>query len=273
VGLPVSSWLSGSISVAAAPQDNPDWKLVINGAVNNPLSLSLNDLATMPRSETTGSIYCDGDLVSAGNWGGVQISYLLNQANVDPTATDLEFHAADGYKINIQVEAAIQQNMIIAYKLDSQPLNEVLRLALPGYPGNYWISTITEITVTKSTDYNIATNYYQMQVSGSTQTTPLPNPTATPKSTPIPTASPTQQPTPSTKPTQTPDSTTTATPTTEGTLNPQPETTSAPQVTQTPNPPTDSFPAEYIYTIVVIVLIAVIALGAIRFAKHGKTKQ
>jgi Oxidoreductase molybdopterin binding domain len=225
----------------------------------------------MPRSETSGSIYCDGDLVSSGNWGGVQISYLLNQANMDPTATDLEFHAADGYKINVQAEAAIQQNMIIAYELDRQPLNEVLRLALPGYPGNYWISMITEITVTKSTNYNIATNYYQMQVSGSTSPASLPKPTATPKSTPI--VFPTQQPTPSTKPTLTPNSTIIPTPTPEGTLTPQPETTATPKVTQTPNPPIDNFPAEYIYAIVVVVLFAVIALGAIRFAKHRSTRQ
>jgi|WetSurMetagenome_2_1015567.scaffolds.fasta_scaffold24365_4 hypothetical protein len=88
----------------------------------------------MPRSETIGSIYCDGDLVSAGNWGGVQISYLLNQANVDPTATDLEFHAADGYKISIQVEAAIQQNMIVAYEIGRPSLKRSLALGSSGLP-------------------------------------------------------------------------------------------------------------------------------------------
>ncbi len=271
--VPVSGWASNNISVVTASQNNPDWKLAINGAVSNPLSLSLNDLASMPRSETTGSIYCEGDLVSSGTWGGVQISYLLNQANMDQTATTLEFHAADGYKINVQVEAAIQQNMIIAYELEGQPLNEVLRLVIPGYPGNYWISSITEITITKSTDYNIATNYYQMLVSGSTEPTPSPIPTATPKPTPIQTAPTTQQLMPSTEPTKTPDSATTTAPALKSTSTPQPEMTPTSQITETPNPSTYSLSVEHAFAIVVIILIALIPIGVIRFAKHNRTRQ
>lgn len=194
-------------STKAAPANvYSEWRLVIDGAVGNPQSLSLNDLAAMPREEVHGVIYCGISMVASGNWGGVRISHLLEFAQVDISASNLEFRADDGYAINVAVEAALQQEFIIAYELDGQALPEVLRLALPGYPGNYWISTITKITLTTSTNYNIGPNYYTAQLGGGhPEPEPTPKPTLTPKSTPfrLPTP-PLPQPTPTTQPIQTP---------------------------------------------------------------------
>jgi len=194
-GLLLTSTVSvfGQVTSTSGPitLGNPSWRLAIDGSVNNPLDLSLSDLAAMPQSQVYGSIYCEGELVSQGNWGGVQVSYLLNEAGLGPQSSCLEFHASDGYAINVSVEAALQQGMIIAYEKDGQPLGEVLRLILPSLSGNYWICEITEITLTGSTDYNIATNYAQSAtMPGETKATPSASPTATPQLTSVPTSTP-----------------------------------------------------------------------------------
>jgi hypothetical protein len=201
--------LSGVVEVLGQDStDNPtspypNWELVIDGAVSHTLSLSINDLAAMPKTEVYGAIYCDHVLVTQGTWGGVQVSALLNQAGLLTGASNLEFQAYDGYIIKAAV--SYQQILMIAYELDGQPLNETLRLVVPGYPGNYWISQITEIKVTSSTNYDIGPW-------SPTPPPPTPKPTMPPPPTKAPTPTPTQQPSPTPEPTETPVTTPTHTP-------------------------------------------------------------
>ena len=251
------------------------WRLVIDGAVGNPLRLSLNDLAAMPKAEVNGAIYCGISMGASGNWGGVKISHLLKIAAVDIAATNLEFRADDGYAINVAVEAALQQGLIIAYDLDGQPLVEVLRLTLPGYPGNFWISTITKITVTTSIDYNIGPNYYTAQLGGGhPESSPTPQPTAAPKPTPfrLPTPPPVQQPTSTPQPTQMPILTESVPTTVFPSLVPaQPETQptdkSNVQLFNEPqNPefsPNSNMVSYYIYLIVFAAVVVSLAAGLI----------
>ena len=184
--------LSGTFGVfGQSSNENPtsyysNWAMVIDGAVNNPLTLSINDLAIMPKIEIWGTIYCNGDPVAQGTWGGVPISDLVNQAGLHKGASNLEFKAYDGYTIKVAVADAIQKRLIIAYELDGQPLKEALRLVVPGYPGNFWISQITEMKVTSSTNYDI----------GPKPTMQTPKPTIAPFPTKAPTPTPTQRPSP-----------------------------------------------------------------------------
>jgi hypothetical protein len=228
--LPLFGFLGQTSSVKAAPSGvNQQWTLIIDGSVANPLTLTVNDLAVMPKSEVTGVIYCGRLFVASGTWGGVSVSYLLSQVALEPGASNLEFRAEDGYQINVAVEAAYTQGFIIAYELDGQPLNEVLRLAVSGYPGNFWIHSITRITVTKTTNYNIGPNYYTSEANH-VSSSPTPKPTATPKPTPIQTPPPTQRPTATPQATQTPS----PTPSDSSTVEPLP--TPSLQENHTPTP-------------------------------------
>ena len=228
--------LTGTVEVLGQDSiDNPtsyysDWVVAISGAVTNPQRLSINDLAAMPKTEVWGSIYCDGELVVEGTWEGVLVSDLINKTDLLKSASNLEFHAYDGYTIRVEVATAIQRKFTIAYELDGQPLKEALRLVVPGYPGNYWINQITEIKVTSSTNYDI----------GPKPPTPTPKPTMPPLPTKPPTPTPTQQPTTTPKPTETP----TAAPTSTPILPATPEPTSI----QLANEQTDQEPASGSYS-------------------------
>ena len=216
------------------------WKLVIDGEVSTSLNLSLSEIAAMPRIQVVAPLYCEGVLIADGEWVGIQIGPLLEKAGIFPSATNLEFHASDGYAINVAVAAG--QNMVIAYELNGKPIDESLRLVLPEYMGMYWISMITEIDVTNSTNYTIGPPDPSIGIVVTPQPTQTPIPSASPQPTQKSTPTPTQQPTSS--PSLAPKTTSTPIPTqklnsTQPTETPTPNPTTPPTIapTQSPTPP------------------------------------
>ena len=127
-----------------------EWRLIVYGFNNNYLNLSLSDLAAMPKSTVYADLYCYGMIVTSGYWGGVNLALLLNTAGLDRNTGTIQFRATDGYSINLPIEEAMQENVIIAYEKDDQPLPEGLRLVVPWANGNVWISKITSISQTNA---------------------------------------------------------------------------------------------------------------------------
>lgn len=199
------------------------WRLVIDGAVAYPLNLFIPDIFAMPKTTVKAALYCEGLLIDEGEWGGVLLSVLLEQAEISPDATSLEFHAADQYRINVSRDGS--DELIVAYELNGQLLPETLRLILPEHPGFYWISMIEQISVTMSTDFNV-----ELPPSTIPITTPTSMPSTSPSPTNSPTLIPTQAPTPTPEPTITPTPFSTQQPT----LTPQPSQTQPPDLTPSP---------------------------------------
>ena len=125
------------------------WDLQINGE-NTTVNYSYDQLLAMPETDVNANLACYGSPVANGNWGGVSLSYLLSQTGLDPTTASVNFVATDGYKVSLSFEEAMRSDVIIAYQLNGASLPETLRLVLPGYNGNMWISMITSITMSAS---------------------------------------------------------------------------------------------------------------------------
>ena len=204
--------LSGSLTVLGfvAPGNSAtfdaSWRLTIDGAVNTPLSLSMSDLQAMGPTPVSGTIYCEGILVADGSWIGVPIETLLHAAGADPSATDLEFYASDGYNINVSTSYAFVNNPIVAYEFNGNPMSDELRLVLPDQTGNFWITLITEIRVTYSDSYSIGPLSFGVGTGGGgtqTQPTASPQPVTTPPPASTPTPPVTVQPSQGSQPTQT----------------------------------------------------------------------
>jgi DMSO/TMAO reductase YedYZ molybdopterin-dependent catalytic subunit len=124
-----------------------EWILVVDGAVNQPLNLTLSDLAAMPKSTVYANLFCLETLVAAGNWTGVKLGYLLETAGMQSEAVNIGFFASDGYTILLGISEAFNDYAIVAYELNGHSLAEHLRLVLPGKNGDQWIAWITKITV------------------------------------------------------------------------------------------------------------------------------
>jgi DMSO/TMAO reductase YedYZ molybdopterin-dependent catalytic subunit len=90
-------------------------------------------------------------------WEGVLVKDLLNEAGLLPEAKVVIFHAYDGYTTSLPVDYILNNNIIMAYKM-----NDVVLPAERGFPfhlvaeskwGYKWIKWITEIEVSDDTDY------------------------------------------------------------------------------------------------------------------------
>jgi DMSO/TMAO reductase YedYZ molybdopterin-dependent catalytic subunit len=123
-------------------------RLLVHGLVQNPLNLTVNEIQTMPKTVVNEKLVCvdfPGAPIANGNWTGVQLTYLLQQAEVNQTAIKVAFYADDGYSTDLTVQDAMNKNIIIAYELNGEPLAEGLRLVVPGRWGYKWISHLTTI--------------------------------------------------------------------------------------------------------------------------------
>jgi len=90
-------------------------------------------------------------------WEGVLIKDLLEEAQVNPEATTVIFYAYDGYSTSLPLDYMIDNNIMIAHKM-----NNVTLPPERGYPfqlvaeskfGYKWIKWITAIELSNNEDY------------------------------------------------------------------------------------------------------------------------
>jgi len=126
----------------------PEGLLIVDGLVQHSLNLTLEDLIAMPRTTVNAALYCvdssNFPLVE-GNWTGVRLGSILEEAKVTPNATKVAFYAEDGFSTDLTVEAANHKDIIIAYERNGQKLPEKLRLVVPGEWGYKWIRNLNHI--------------------------------------------------------------------------------------------------------------------------------
>jgi len=228
-------------SIVRADFSDSEWQLTVNGLVEHSLNLTLADIASMPQTTVYAQLICVGApniVLTEGNWSGVRLWLLLQEAGVLPETVKVAFHAQDGYTTDLAVDTALRDDVILAYEKDGAPLSETLRLVVPGCWGYKWIAQVTGIELV---NYNFLGMYESLGYSdeayiNSVGTTPeLPLPPLGPN---LPQSSPTS-PSPS----------------------PNPSNSSSPVPSQTQSPQSTSFfPMDSIYATAVVVIIAVIAI-------------
>ena len=130
------------------PTTDLDWTLTLDGLVESPLDLNLDDLRAMERTSEYVELYCvdyPTIAVEKGNWTGVRLGLLLERAGVSPEAIKIAFYADDDYSTDLTIDTAMREDVIVAYERNGVPLDEKVRLVLPGKWGYKWISRLTHI--------------------------------------------------------------------------------------------------------------------------------
>jgi DMSO/TMAO reductase YedYZ molybdopterin-dependent catalytic subunit len=130
---------------------NSESILFVDGGVQRPINLTVDELAAMPKNTVPAELICPGFFTINGNWTGVRLSLVLEKAGFDPNATTVNFLAQDGYEVSLSIRDAMRDDVIIAYEKDGEPLPEKTRLVIPGTVGGQWISNITQIALPTST--------------------------------------------------------------------------------------------------------------------------
>ena len=129
-----------------APRPRPDintWRLRVTGMVERPIVLTYDELVAMPLVEQYVTIACvsnevGGDLVGNALWRGVRLKELLQQAGVDPAATQIVGRAVDGFTVGFPTGYAIADDRepLVAVGMNGEPLpvdhGFPARLIVPG---------------------------------------------------------------------------------------------------------------------------------------------
>jgi len=103
--------------------------LVITGAVREPVAVALSELSTLPRTEQTSDFHCVAGWSAIGlRWEGVGFttfyrSIIEPQLSPAATVTHVVFCGLDGYRAIVSIEDALQNDVLLADRLDDEPLS------------------------------------------------------------------------------------------------------------------------------------------------------
>jgi DMSO/TMAO reductase YedYZ molybdopterin-dependent catalytic subunit len=116
--------------------DINSYRLVINGLVNTPLSLSYEQIQSYPTVTEKLELVCLGVEDQTEEWTGVPVSALLAEADLMPGPSEVVFTGVDGYSIELPLDSVQQSEAFLAYLVDGQTLTQwrgyPLRLVLSG---------------------------------------------------------------------------------------------------------------------------------------------
>jgi DMSO/TMAO reductase YedYZ molybdopterin-dependent catalytic subunit len=157
--------------------DTDAFRIKVEGKVDKPLSLSLQDLKNgFEPVELVAVHQCSGNSrgfseprVAGGQlgngamgnarWKGVPLKAVLDKAGVQSSAVQVSVRGLDGPVIPatpafakaLDVDHARDGEVMIAYAMNGEDLPWLngfpVRLVVPGYYGTYWMKHLTEITV------------------------------------------------------------------------------------------------------------------------------
>ncbi len=125
------------------------FRLVIDGEVNHPLSLSMTDIQQLPLTSMVIRHVCVEGWAAIVQWGGVRLRELVALAQPKANVKYVYFYSADGYYGSWDIASALHPQTLMAYQKNSQPLSvdngAPLRLASPiklGYKQSKWVMHI-----------------------------------------------------------------------------------------------------------------------------------
>jgi sulfoxide reductase catalytic subunit YedY len=130
--------------------DIEKYRLVVDGAVENPLSLSYKDILAYPEKTDVVLLVCPGFFVDNAQWSGVPVSVILEEAKLKPGAKEVRFHAGS-YQSVLTLEEAQREGTYLAHHVNGQVLPEEhgfpLRLVAEGKYGSRWVKWLDRIEI------------------------------------------------------------------------------------------------------------------------------
>lgn len=148
---PVVSWLFDY----PRPVERDEWRLVIDGAVEQRVELTYDKLQQLAGDTATETLDCTGGWYSIQEWTGINVGRLLEMAGVQETAASVTVEAVSGYGRRFGIDE------IRAYLLAMQVAGETLehghgfpaRLVASGHRGFDWVKWVSRIRVNETSKF------------------------------------------------------------------------------------------------------------------------
>ena len=103
--------------------DLETWTFDIGGLVDEPTTLSLDELKSLGPVSITADIHCVTKWSKLDtDWRGVPTRSVLDQVSVDDAATHVLVRAEHGFTANLPLEDFLADDAMFAWEFDGQPL-------------------------------------------------------------------------------------------------------------------------------------------------------
>jgi len=129
--------------------DINNYNLEITGLVNNPRKYSYDEVLAHQAYTKVVTLYCVEGWDAKILWQGVLLKDLINGAGIKQGALTVIFHAYDGYTSSLSLDYVMNNNILLAYKM-----NNVTLPPERGFPfqvvaedkwGYKWVKWVTKI--------------------------------------------------------------------------------------------------------------------------------
>ena len=137
--------------------NNETYLLKVRGLVDNSGNYTYSEVLNYDHVKKVVTIYCVEGWDVKILWEGIRLMDILNDADIQPEANTIIFHAYDGYTTSLSIDFIQEKNLILAYKM-----NEAILPPERGFPfqlvaedkwGYKWIKWVTEIEVSDDAEY------------------------------------------------------------------------------------------------------------------------
>jgi len=134
------------------------YRLTISGLVNNTQQFTYDEvLNSFTSYKKVVELFCVEGWEVNILWEGILVKELLNTTNVSTNATTIIFHAYDGYTTSFPLDFIIDNDIILAHKINGVTLPPErgfpFQLVAESKWGYKWIKWVTEIEVSDDSDY------------------------------------------------------------------------------------------------------------------------
>lgn len=130
---------------AVPPRLNADsWSLQLEGLVDNPMTLTIDDIQSRPSFSQVITLSCisnpiGGDLISTAVWTGIRLKDLLAEAGLQAGAKEIAIQSADGFYESVPLAEAMDDRTLLVYEMNDEPLPFAhgfpLRIYIPDHYG------------------------------------------------------------------------------------------------------------------------------------------
>jgi len=135
-----------------------EYRLTVTGLVTNTTVSTYSEiLDTHPHYTKVVTLNCVEGWSATILWEGVRVSDLIKDTGINPQANTVIFHASDGYTTSFPLSYIMENNILLAYKMNNVTLDPEhgypFRLVAEDKWGYKWIKWVDGIELSDNPDY------------------------------------------------------------------------------------------------------------------------
>ncbi|MDY9927934.1 molybdopterin-dependent oxidoreductase [Methanosarcina sp.] len=134
--------------------DRESYRLRVDGLVENPRNFTYEEIIGLPQTSKVIELNCVEGWSFNAKWTGVRIAEIFEETGVMENATTVIFYSTDGYSTSLDKDYLLENDIILAYKLNDVTLPPErgfpLQLVAEDKYGYKWAKWIVRIELSDS---------------------------------------------------------------------------------------------------------------------------